>query len=38
MERKHKGHFIKKLHDVGVKNVVKLLAFSFEKAGEGNNI
>ena len=37
MERKHEGHFIKYLHDAGVENVVKLLAFSPEKAGEGNN-
>ena len=37
MERKHEGHFIKKLLDAGVENVVKLLAFSPEKAGEGNN-
>ena len=37
MERKHEGHFIKNLLDAGVENVVKLLAFSPEKAGEGNN-
>lgn len=31
------GHYIKKLHHAGVENMVKLLAFSPEKAGEGNN-
>lgn len=33
MERKHKGYYIKKLHDVGFEE----LAFSPEKAGEENN-
>lgn len=37
MERKHEGYFIKNLLDAGVENVVNLLAFSPEKAGEGNN-
>lgn len=37
MERTHEGYFIKNLLDAGVENVVKLLAFSPEKAGEGNN-
>lgn len=37
IERKHKGHYIKKLFDVGVKNVVKFLAFSLETAGGENN-
>lgn len=37
MERKREGYYIKKLLDAGVENVVKLLAFSPEKAGEGNN-
>lgn len=37
MERKHEGHYVKKLNDAGVKNVVNLLslAFSPEKAGDG---
>lgn len=37
MERKHEGHHIKKLLDAGVENVIKLLAFSSEQDGEGNN-
>lgn len=38
IEKKHKRHFIKNLLDAGIENVVKLLAFSLEKAGKGNNI
>lgn len=35
IKRKHKGHYIKKLNDADVKNVVKLLALSLEKACDG---
>lgn len=38
IEKIHKGHFIKNLLDVGIKNMVKLFFFSPKKAGEGNNI
>lgn len=37
MDRKHEGHCIKKLHDAAVENLVKLLAFRPETAGEWNN-
>lgn len=35
IKRKHEGHYIKKLNDADVKNVVKLLALSLEKACDG---
>lgn len=38
MEKIYKEHFIKNLFDASIENVVELLVFSPEKAGEGNNI